>query len=145
MASQVEMAMVTSESTGRKDELRRLIDGLVTNEAALLLRALADPSRRVLDPSPEHNGPETDSLPVTRSQLHALVDTLPDTELTEAKRYLTGLSTVDDPPLRAALLAPIDDEPLTEEEIAAVEEAKEELARGEYLTMDAVKRELGLA
>ncbi len=53
--------------------------------------------------------------------------------------------TVDNPPLRAALLAPQDDEPLTEEEIAAVEEAKEELARGEYVTLDAVKRQLGLA
>ncbi len=139
------MVMATSESTAPKDELHRLIDGLADDEAARLLRALGDPSRRMLGPSPQHDGPEMDTLPVTRPGLHALIDTLPDTELTEAKRYLTGLNTLDDPPLRAALLAPIDDELLTEEEIAAVEEAKAELARGEYVTMDDVKRELGLA
>ena len=86
-----------------------------------------------------------DALPATRPELHALVDMLPDTELAEAKRYLTGLNTLDNPALRAALLAPIDDEPLTKEELAAVEEAKREMARGEYVTMDDVKRELGLA
>lgn len=136
--------MATSESTAPKDELHRLIDGLADDEAARLLRTLGDPFRRMLAVAPDDGEPGTDALPVMRPQLHALIDTLPGTELTEAKRYLTGLNTFDDPPLRAALLAPIDDEPLTEEEVAAVEEAKQELARGEYVSMDEVKRELGL-
>ena len=85
----------------------------------------------------------TDSI--ERGQLHSLVASLPDTQLAEAKRYLTGLNTLDNPALRTALLAPIDDEPLTDEEIAAVGEAERELARGEYVTLDDVRRELGLA
>jgi hypothetical protein len=48
----------------------------------------------------------------------------------EAERYLKGLTT-DDPVLRAFLLAPLDDEPESEEERLAVEEARAELARGE--------------
>ena len=142
--------MATSESTAPKDALHRLIDGLDDDEAARLPRALGHPSRGTPALALEDDGPEPDTvsldtLSVTRPELHALVDTLPDTELTEAKRYLTGLSTFDDPPLRNALLAPIDDEPLTEEEIAAVEEAKREMERGEHVTMDDMKRELGLA
>ena len=37
-----------------------------------------------------------------------------------------------------------DNELLTPEEIAAIEEAKAELARGEVASMDEVKREFGL-
>ena len=85
----------------------------------------------------------TEATTVTRAELHALVDALPDGELTEAKRYLTGLNTHDDPALRTALLAPLDDEPLTEEEIAAIEEAKQELARGDYVTDEELGELLG--
>ena len=52
-------------------------------------------------------------------QLHTLVDQLPRAMWDEAARYLTGLNT-EDPVLRAFLLAPLDDEPETEEERLAV-------------------------
>jgi len=55
----------------------------------------------------------------TLEKLHALVDALPTEQWSEAERYLTGLNT-DDALLRYFLLAPLDDEPLTDEEIAAV-------------------------
>jgi hypothetical protein len=84
----------------------------------------------------------TEATTVTRAELHALVDALPNSELDEAKRYLRGLNTTD-PVLRSFLLAPLDDEPETDEEREMVEEAKRALARGEYVTMDEVKRELG--
>ena len=51
--------------------------------------------------------------PTTLETLHALVDQLPPEMWDEAKRYLTGLNT-EDPLLRYFLLAPLDDEPLTQ-------------------------------
>jgi hypothetical protein len=85
----------------------------------------------------------TEATTVTRAELHALVDTLPDSELDEAKRYLRGLNTTD-PVLRSFLLAPLDDEPETDEERTAVAEAREASARGEVFTLEEVRRELGL-
>jgi hypothetical protein len=46
--------------------------------------------------------------------------------------------------LRALIEAPLDDEPETEEERHAVQEAREELARGKVRTLEEVRRELGL-
>jgi len=45
---------------------------------------------------------------------------------------------------RSALLAPIDDEPETAEEQAAVEEALRDIREGRVLTHEEVKRRLGL-
>ena len=75
----------------------------------------------------------------SKEALHRLIDELADDE---AERLLR---TIEDPVLRAVALAPEDDEPETEEEHVMVEEAKQELARGEYVSLDDVKRELGLA
>jgi hypothetical protein len=77
----------------------------------------------------------------TVEQLHALVDQLPQGMWDEAARYLTGLNT-EDPVLRAFLLAPLDDEPLTDEEIALVEEGEAEIARGEGIPWEIVRDEL---
>jgi hypothetical protein len=85
----------------------------------------------------------TKTTTVTRADVHALVEALPDAELAEAKRYLTGLSTQNDPALRAALLAPMDDEPLTEEDVAAIDEARAELAQGQGIPNEVARREFG--
>jgi hypothetical protein len=50
----------------------------------------------------------------------------------------------EDPVLQAFYDAPIDDEPVTAEEAAAVSEAQEAIARGEVEPWEQVKRELGL-
>jgi len=70
----------------------------------------------------------------TKDTLHRLIDDLPDSLVDEAARRLTQLQ--DDPILRAFLEAPEDDEPLTPEEIAAVEEGEAEMARGETIPWD---------
>jgi hypothetical protein len=70
--------------------------------------------------------------PATRPDLHALVDKLPDEELNEAARYLTGLATVD-PVVRALLLAPLEDEELQPEELEAIEAGRQAYERGEYV------------
>lgn len=72
----------------------------------------------------------------TREALHQLIDWLPDDTLDEAARRLSPL--YPDPALRAALLAPIDDEPLTDEDIAAIEEGRQQIARGEFFTNEEV-------
>ncbi len=68
----------------------------------------------------------------SKDVLHQLVDSLPERALREAERYLRALQT-EDPVLRAALLAPYDDEPETEDERAGVADALAEVARGELV------------
>ena len=77
----------------------------------------------------------------TKEALHRLVDAIPQDGLDEARRALEPLA---DPFLLALANAPIDDEPETEEERAAVAEAREASARGEVFTLEEVRRELGL-
>jgi hypothetical protein len=79
-----------------------------------------------------------------RDGLHRLIDELPESELEAAERFLNYLRAMTDPVLRALLEAPPDDEPETDEERQAVQEAREELARGEVRTLEEVRRELGL-
>jgi len=78
-----------------------------------------------------------------REELHELVDKLPDDELNAARRFLEYIRHHGDPFLKKLMEAPIDDEPVTEEEEALVAEAREELTRGETISHEEVKREFG--
>ena len=78
---------------------------------------------------------------MTRAELHELLDSLPDDRLDEARQRLAEL--VDDPVLRALMLAPVDDEPLTDEERASIDEAKAAYRRGEWISDDELARRLG--
>jgi hypothetical protein len=81
-----------------------------------------------------------------RDRLHRLVDELPDGQATvAAERSLVYLRELgDDPVLRALLDAPIDDEELTDEERSALAEGLEDIERGDVLTDEELRRELGL-
>jgi hypothetical protein len=79
---------------------------------------------------------------IARDDVHHLLDELPDDILPHVARQLAALR--DDPLARLLLTAPLDDEPETEEERAAVQEAREAAARGEIYSLDEVERELGL-
>ena len=78
-----------------------------------------------------------------RERIHALVDQHPDGDLADVEQYLESFS-VADPAHRAALMAPIDDEPLTSDEIAVIDQAKREIARGEYVMDDELDALLSL-
>jgi hypothetical protein len=78
---------------------------------------------------------------ITKEALHELIDALPDALLPEAARRLAELR--DDPVLLALLMAPEDDEPETDEERAAVEEAREARAQGRVVADADLDRELG--
>ena len=81
----------------------------------------------------------------TKERLHRLVDDLPDSEVTAAGRFLEYLTVAgQDPFLRGLLGAPLDDEPETDGERAAVAEAQAALERGEVVSDDQLRRDLGL-
>jgi hypothetical protein len=78
-----------------------------------------------------------------KEELHCLIEELPECELHAAKRFLEYLRAVPlDPVLRAFLEAPEDDEPVTEEEEAAIAEAKAEIDRGEGIPWEVVEARL---
>ena len=81
---------------------------------------------------------------MTRKQkLHALIEELPPRELIAAERYLTYLRLVaQDPVLRAMVNAPLDDEPLSEDDRAALAEARGEVAAGRLLPHEQARRRL---
>ena len=78
---------------------------------------------------------------MTRTELHALLDSLPDDRLEEARQRLAEL--VDDPVLRALMLSPIDEEPLTDDERATIDEARAAYRRGEWISDEELTRRLG--
>lgn len=80
---------------------------------------------------------------VTRDALHRLVDELPEGVLPDAARALGALHVpAADPFLQFLLNVPEDDEPLTAEDVAAIEEGESEIARGEGIPWDVVRKEL---
>ena len=77
--------------------------------------------------------------------LHALVDWLPECAREEAHQVLLAQLKKHDPVAYAFFTAPEDDEPLTAEEIAEIDEALAEIDQGETMIPDAaLARELGL-
>lgn len=76
-----------------------------------------------------------------RQELHTLVDELPEPELAAARRFLEYLRQQPSDSLRVALdAAPLDDEPVTEDDLAAIREGFDEQARGETVSHEEVKR-----
>jgi hypothetical protein len=75
-------------------------------------------------------------MTTVKDDLHALVDTLTEDE---ADYYLREMRSKKDDPLWVALLnAPYDDEPVTEEEEAQVEEARQDLRRAQGRPLEEV-------
>ena len=74
-----------------------------------------------------------------REKLHELLDALPESKIKAVKRYLESLA--DEAFLEALRNAPEDDEPLTEDELRAIEEGREAVKRGETTPLEDVMRE----
>ena len=74
-----------------------------------------------------------------RQELHWLLDRIPESEVSTARRFLRSLV---DPIALSLLNAPYDDEPETEDERAAVEAARREPGPG--TPHEDVLREFGL-
>jgi len=65
-----------------------------------------------------------------RAQIHRLVDQLSPEQFVEAEAYLRHL------------LSDLDDEELTAEELAEVLEGESQIARGDFVTFEELKRRL---
>ncbi len=76
---------------------------------------------------------------MTRTDLHRLLDAIPEGALDRAREALEPLA---DPFLLALANADVDDEPETAEESAAVAEAREDVVAGRVRAWDDVRREL---
>lgn len=76
---------------------------------------------------------------IARDELRALVDAIPEDRLPAAREALEQLA---DPVLMAFLNAPEDDEPLTDEDLAAIEEGRADIAAGRTVPLAEVLAEL---
>ena len=82
--------------------------------------------------------------PPPRKRLHRLIDQLPEDEIGAVERYLRSLCADDDPVIRAVRTAPVDDESLTDEDRAAIDEGRSDIAAGRGIPHHRVLRKLGL-
>ena len=79
-----------------------------------------------------------------RTKLHDLIESLPSDDVPTALRILEALNSSSDPVPLALRDVPIDDEPETEEERAAVAEALHDLEEGRFISHDEVMLKYGL-
>jgi hypothetical protein len=69
---------------------------------------------------------------------------LPETEVSAAEQFLEYPSLAWDPLWRALAAAPLDDEPESHEESAAVEEARSALKRGDTISDEELRGQLSI-
>lgn len=78
-----------------------------------------------------------------RAALHSLVDELPEGELVTAERFLDYLRSRAQGRLEALLAeAPLDDEPVTGDDLAAIREGRDQAEHGEVVSHEEVKRRI---
>jgi len=70
---------------------------------------------------------------IARDDLHTLLDAIPEDKLPAVRAALEQLA---DPVMLALLMAPEDDEPLTEEDLESVAEARAARERGEVILLE---------
>jgi hypothetical protein len=76
-----------------------------------------------------------------KEKLHAAVEELSETEAAETLDYIARRHSERDPLTMLLDSAPLDDEPTTPEEEAAVQVALEAAARGETISLDELRAE----
>ena len=91
----------------------------------------------------EGKSARSDLLPDRRERLRRLVEYVPEADLPAAERYLESL-VGPDPVIRAMVNEPWDDEPFTEEQRKAVEEAERDLAEGNVIPHSEILAKYGL-
>lgn len=79
-----------------------------------------------------------------KERLYRLVDRIPPGEVHAAERYLEYLAELGDPFIRKLMNAPFDDEPVSEEDRADLEEGRRALAEGDVVTDEELCAELGI-
>jgi len=78
-----------------------------------------------------------------KERLHSLVEDLPAQEVHAALRFVEYLRReASDPVARALREAPLDDEPLTADDLEALEAGQRDLQEGRVVSHDEARREL---
>jgi len=77
-----------------------------------------------------------------KQQLRQRIDELTEAEAADTLDYLARRVEPRDALTEFLDQAPIDDEPVSDEEERAVQEARDEIARGETISLEQLKREL---
>ncbi len=80
----------------------------------------------------------------TKTRLHRLVDKLPEGEVHAAERYLEYLTEQADPLVTALSNAVEVDEPLTDDDCAALEEGRLALDAGDTISDNELRAQLGI-
>ncbi len=71
-----------------------------------------------------------------------MIDHIPASDVPATRKFLRAM--IEDPLELSMLTAPLDDEPLTAEDVAALAEARASLDRGEGIPHEEILREFGL-
>ena len=79
-----------------------------------------------------------------KTRLHRLVDSLPEEEIHAAERYLEYLAEQGDPLLGVLSSATEVDEPLTDDDRAALNEGRLALEAGDTVSDDELRSQLGI-
>jgi hypothetical protein len=79
---------------------------------------------------------------MTRKASHELIDRIPESEIIAAQRLLQRLAS--DAPFRAAMSAPLDDEPVTAGDAEAIARAEKDLQAGRVVSHGEILREFGI-
>lgn len=77
----------------------------------------------------------------TKERLHQVVDSLSEQEAAETLDYIASRGR--DSLARRLDEAPLDDEPLTAEDLDAMREMREDAAAGRLVSLDDIRQELG--
>lgn len=78
---------------------------------------------------------------MNRNQVHQMLDLVPESYL---PRVVDFIRSITDPVQLAMDNAPYDDEPLSEEELAQMQQSEKELAAGELLSWEEAMAQLGI-
>ena len=81
---------------------------------------------------------------VSRQEIKDLIDGLPDLELHAVKRFIQYIRDMNDPVFRILAEAPWDDEPVTDEDLEAIEESNRDIAAGRVISHQDLKAVLGI-
>ena len=79
-----------------------------------------------------------------KRQIKDLIDGMPPDELLVIKRFIQYVRDMEDPFLRNLAESPWDDEPLSDEDIAAIAEAEADIKAGRLIPAEEVYRELNI-
>ena len=80
---------------------------------------------------------------VSREELKSLIDDLSDNELDTVRHYIQSLHPSHDPVASLLEDVPVDDEPVTDDDLSVIEESDADIAAGRVISMEELRREYG--